>query len=121
MSQRGLILVVIDAMRPASLERAVAEGEAPVLAKLISEGVYVDDCVAAFPSVTPVCAASIVTGEGPDRHHIPSMNWYHRSERRYVEYGSSFAASRRHGISQNLTATVYSSNRPPCSRRSDSL
>jgi len=111
MSQRGLILVVIDAMRPASLERAVAEGEAPVLAKLLAEGVYVDDCVAAFPSVTPVCAASIVTGEGPDRHHIPSMNWYHRSERRYVEYGSSFAASRRHGIAQTLSDTVYAMNR----------
>lgn len=111
MSRKGLILVVIDAMRPESLERAVAQGDAPVLARLMGEGVYVDDCVAAFPSVTPVCAASIVTGTGPDRHRIPSMNWYHRAERRYVEYGSSFAASRRHGIGQTLGDTVYAMNR----------
>ena len=32
---------------------------------LIERGHYVDDCVAAFPSVTPVCAASIATGTGP--------------------------------------------------------
>lgn len=106
-----MILVVIDGMRPASMERAIAEGGAPVLAKLVGEGVYVDDCVASFPSVTPVCAATIATGTGPDVHRIPSMNWYHRQERRYVEYGSSFAAGRRQGISRTLTDTVYSMNR----------
>lgn len=111
MSRRGLILVVIDGMRPASMERAIAEGGAPVLARLVGEGVYVDDCVASFPSVTPVCAATIATGTGPDRHRIPSMNWYHRAERRYVEYGSSFAAGRRQGIARTLTDTVYSMNR----------
>jgi len=111
MSRRGLILVVIDGMRPASMERAIAEGTAPMLAKLVGEGVYVDDCVASFPSVTPVCAATIATGVGPDLHRIPSMNWYLRSERRYVEYGSSFAAGRRQGIARTLNDTVYSMNR----------
>ncbi|MEI6447825.1 MAG: alkaline phosphatase family protein [Actinomycetes bacterium] len=111
MSRTGLILVVIDGMRPASMERAIARGGAPVLARVVGEGVYVDDCVASFPSVTPVCAASIATGVGPDQHRIPSMNWYHRGERRYVEYGSSFAAGRKQGIARTLTDTVYSMNR----------
>jgi hypothetical protein len=66
--------------------------------------------VAAFPSVTPVCAATITTGVGPDRHHIPSMNWYHREEARYVEYGSSFSASRQFGVLRSLTDTVYRMN-----------
>ena len=55
------------------------------------------DCVAEFPSVTPVCAASIATGAPPERHGIPSMNWFHRSDQRYVEYGTSFSASRTFG------------------------
>ena len=63
-----LVLCVIDAMAPAQLERAVASGAAPVLAELIARGRYVPDCVAAFPSVTPVCAASIVTGVAQDEH-----------------------------------------------------
>ena len=92
------------------LERAIATGRAPALARLTQEGVYVDDCVAAFPSVTPVCAASITTGVGPDRHLIPSMNWYHREEARYVEYGSSFSASRQFGVLRSLTDTVYRMN-----------
>ena len=90
-----LVLAVIDGLKPSALERAVATGRAPTLALLMERGHYVDDCCAAFPSVTPVCAASIATGTFQDRHHIPSMNWWWREERRYVEYGSSFGAARR--------------------------
>ncbi len=107
---KKLVLVVIDAMKPAMLERAVAGGQAPTLELLIERGEHVDDCVAAFPSVTPVCAASIATGAGPDRHEIPSMNWYHRDERRYVEYGTSFKASQAFGFKQSLTDTIYNMN-----------
>src|SRR5579859_6746608 len=97
-------------MKPAMLERAIAAGRAPALARIREEGVYVDDCVAAFPSVTPVCAATITTGVGPDQHLIPSMNWYSREESRYIEYGSSFSASRQFGVLRSLTDTVYRLN-----------
>ncbi|MGH2853073.1 MAG: alkaline phosphatase family protein [Solirubrobacteraceae bacterium] len=111
MTPPKLVLCVIDAMAPAMLERAVAEGAAPVLGELMRRGRYVPDCAAAFPSVTPVCAASIATGAGQERHLIPAMNWYHREEARYVEYGSSFRASQRFGIARQLTDTVYNMNR----------
>ena len=107
---KKLVLVVIDALKPEMLERAIATGRAPALARIREEGAYVDDCVAAFPSVTPVCAATITTGVGPDEHRIPSMNWYHREEARYVEYGSSFSASRQFGVLRSLTDTVYRMN-----------
>ncbi len=110
LSTKKLVLVVIDALKPAMLERAIASGRAPALARIREDGVYVDDCVAAFPSVTPVCAATITTGVGPDEHLIPSMNWYHREEARYVEYGSSFSASRQFGVLRSLTDTVYRMN-----------
>jgi hypothetical protein len=106
-----LVLCVIDAMAPAMLERAVAAGVAPTLERLIENGHYVSDCVAAFPSVTPVCAASIVTGVAQDAHRIPGMNWFDREEHRYVEYGSSFRAAQRFGIARQLTDTVYNMNR----------
>jgi hypothetical protein len=106
-----LVLCVIDAMAPAMLERAVAAGAAPVLATLIERGRYVHDCVAAFPSVTPVCSASIVTGVAQDAHRVPAMNWFHRDEHRYVEYGSSFRSAQRFGITRQLTDTVYNMNR----------
>ncbi len=107
---KKLVLVVVDAMKPSMLERAIASGRAPAMARIREEGVYVGECAAAFPSVTPVCAATITTGVGPDEHHIPSMNWYHREEGRYVEYGSSFSASRQFGVLRSLTDTVYRMN-----------
>ena len=109
-SKKKLVLVVIDALKPSMLERAIASGRAPALQRIRDEGVYIDDCVAPFPSVTPVCAATITTGVGPDAHLIPSMNWYHREEGRYVEYGSSFSASRQFGVLRSLTDTVYRMN-----------
>jgi hypothetical protein len=107
---RKLVLAVIDAMKPAMLERAVASGRAPALEALMERGHYVDDCVAAFPSVTPVCAASIATGTAPHEHEIPAMNWFHRGEGRYVEYGTSFKASQAFGFRQSLTDTIYNMN-----------
>ena len=112
-----LVLCVIDAMAPAMLERAIEAGTAPTLERILQRGHYVPDCVAAFPSVTPVCAASIVTGVGQDEHLIPAMNWFHRQEDRYVEYGSSFRAAQRFGIARQLTDTVYNMNRAHLQQR----
>jgi hypothetical protein len=38
------------------------------------------------------------------------MNWYHRAEERYVEYGTSFKASQAFGFKQSLTDTIYNMN-----------
>ncbi len=113
---KKLVLIVIDAMKPAMLERAMAAGRTPALSLIRDAGSYVGDCVAAFPSVTPVCAATITTGRGPDEHRIPSMNWYLREEGRYVEYGSSFSASRQFGVVRSMTDTVYRMNDEHLSR-----
>jgi Type I phosphodiesterase / nucleotide pyrophosphatase len=108
--RKKLILAVIDAMKPAMLARAIESGRAPALELLRERGQHTDECVAAFPSVTPVCSASIATGAPPDRHLIPSMNWYHRGEARYVEYGTSFKASQAFGFKRSLTDTIYRMN-----------
>jgi Type I phosphodiesterase / nucleotide pyrophosphatase len=113
---KKLVLAVIDSLKPEMLDRAIAEGRAPALATLVERGTYVRDCVSTFPSVTPVASATIATGRGPDEHHIPSMNWYHRGESRYVEYGSSFSATRAFGVLRSLTDTVYNMNMAHLSR-----
>ena len=107
---KKLVLAVVDALKPEMLERAIEQGRAPIMAKIRDRGTYVRECVSSFPSVTPVAAASIATGLGPADHHIPAMNWYHRGERRYVEYGSSFDASRAFGVFESLTDTIYNMN-----------
>ena len=104
------MLVVVDSLRADMLLRTVEAGDAPTFKKLIDRGELVGDCVSSFPSVTPVCTSEITTGVRPDRHLIPGMNWYRRSEQRYVEYGSSFEATRAFGLFRSLYDTVYNLN-----------
>ena len=110
MSAPKLVLCVVDSLRTDKLEQAAADGTAPILAELMDRGTLIRECVSSFPSVTPVCTSEITTGRAPDGHWISGMNWYHRAERRYVEYGSSFEATRAFGLFRSLYDTVYNMN-----------
>jgi Type I phosphodiesterase / nucleotide pyrophosphatase len=107
---RKLVLVVVDSLKSEMLSRAVAEGAAPTFSKLLARGELVPDCVSSYPSVTPVATSEISTGVGPEHHWISGMNWYHRVERRYVEYGTSLEATRAFGLFRCLYDTVYNLN-----------
>ncbi len=106
---RKLVLILVDGMTPAAFEQAVQSGRAPALAFLAAHGDY-RHAVSVFPSLTPVCLSSIVTGAGPDVHEIPSLVWWHRGEQRIVEYGSSFAALRAAGMAQAIADTILNMN-----------
>ncbi|HEV7616414.1 MAG TPA: alkaline phosphatase family protein [Solirubrobacterales bacterium] len=107
---KKLVLTYVDSLRTDMLQLAVAEERAPNFAALLERGVLVEDCVSSFPSVTPVACSEMVTGVGADRHWISGMNWYHRLERRYVEYGSSLEATRAFGVFRALYDLVYNMN-----------
>ena len=47
---------------------------------------------------------------GPAGHWVMGMNWYHRLERRYIEYGSSFEATRTFGLFRAMYDLVYNMN-----------
>ena len=100
---------MIDGLTPSMFEAAVSERATPTLAFLAEEGRY-RRAVSTFPSLTPVCLSSVVTGAHPDVHEIPHLVWWHRGEQRLVEYGSSFGAVRAAGTRRSLQDTVYELN-----------
>jgi len=106
---RKLVLMVVDGMTPAAFERATESGRTPALSFLASHGEY-RQATSVFPSLTPVCLTSIATGAGPGVHHVPSLVWWNRQERRIVEYGSSFPAIRAAGLTQSLLDTIINMN-----------
>jgi hypothetical protein len=108
--RKKLVLTYVDSLRTDMLRRAIGEGRAPTFGALVERGVLIPDCVSSFPSVTPVACAELVTGATADRHWISGMNWYHRLERRYVEYGSSLDATRAVGVFRALYDLVYNMN-----------
>jgi len=107
--QKKLVLIVVDGLTPAAFERAVESERAPALSFLGEHGDY-REATSVFPSLTPVCLTSIATGAGPGVHHIPSLVWWNRQERRIVEYGSSFAALRAAGLTQGLLDPIFNMN-----------
>ena len=118
---KKLILVVIDGLTPEVFEDAVETESAPALAFLARHGSYRRG-VSTFPSLTPVCLSSIATGAHPDVHRIPHLVWWHRGERRLVEYGSSFAAIRAAGMRRSLARHDLQHERAaPRPRRRDRL
>jgi Type I phosphodiesterase / nucleotide pyrophosphatase len=108
---KPVVLIVIDGLTPSMLEAT----DGPALRFLLDHGDY-RRAVSTFPSLTPVCLASIATGSHPDVHGIPHLVWWNRDEERLVEYGSSFAALRASGLVQGLRDTVVNLNERHLSR-----
>jgi hypothetical protein len=121
MPDRKLCLIVVDSLRTDMLLRAIADDLAPNFAQLVERGALIGDCVSAFPSVTPVACSEIATGTGADHHGISGMNWYHRAEQRYVEYGSSLEATRAFGLFRTLYDTVYNMNMAHLSHEAETV
>ena len=113
---KPVVLIVIDGLTPSMLEAT----DAPALRFLLDHGTY-RRAASTFPSLTPVCLASIATGGHPDVHGIPHLVWWHRGEERLVEYGSSFAALRASGLVQGLRDTVVNLNERHLSRSAETV
>ena len=109
-------MIVIDGLTPSMFEAA----DTPALRFLAEHGEY-RRAASVFPSLTPVCLASIATGAYPDVHEIPHLVWWHRGEHRLVEYGSSFGAVRAAGIARSLRDTVIDLNAKHLSRNAETV
>ena len=109
MTPRKLVLVVIDGLTPTMLESSLGTPSTPTLTALAELG-SLGRATTVFPSLTPVCLSSIATGAHPDVHAIPHLVWWHRAERRLVEYGSSFGAARAAGLGRTLRDTLVGMN-----------
>ncbi len=115
-SPKPVVLVVIDGLTPSMFEAA----DTPALRFLAEQGSY-RRATSTFPSLTPVCLSSIATGAHPDVHHIPHLVWWHRGERRLVEYGSSFGAVRAAGVARSLRDTVVDLNARHLARDAETI
>jgi predicted AlkP superfamily pyrophosphatase or phosphodiesterase len=113
---KPVVLIVIDGLTPSMLEAT----DTPALRFLLDHGSY-RRATSTFPSLTPVCLASIATGAHPDVHEIPHLVWWNRTEQRLVEYGSSFAAMRAAGLAQGLRDTIVNLNEHHLSKNAETI
>ena len=62
MKKPDLLIFGIDGASPAYIKQAVSEGRLPNFKRLMEKGVFLEDCMTAFPSITPTCWSAICTG-----------------------------------------------------------
>ena len=114
---KRVVLIVVDGLGRKLFERALAEGRAPTLARLVERGTLHPPAASSFPSLTPVCLSAIATGEHPEGSFIPSLTWYRRGEGRFVEYGSSFGATLAEGALAAINDAILNLNHLHLSQR----
>lgn len=83
---KKIILILIDSLMPEHFENAITSGKVPALKFLSDNGVYKQNCVTAFPTMTASVDASLLTGTYPDKHRIPGLIWYKADEKRLIDY-----------------------------------
>ena len=89
---RKLVILHVDGVSAASLERSLSAGDMPFVKHLIdAEGYLIHRYRCGVPSTTPFAQAGILYG---DNSEIPSFRWWDRERRVLVQFGagSSFDA-----------------------------
>ena len=81
MKKPKLLFIGIDGAMPSYIKAEIAKGKFPAFKRLMEKGVFFDDCMTVFPSVSPTCWNSIYTGAVPSAHgavcesmHVPGTN-----------------------------------------------
>ncbi len=91
-SAKKVILIGLDAPIAHRLCEYARAGKLPAIARLIDNGVYAENCLVPFPTVTPPNWTTIATGAWPGTHGITSMHTHMPGEA-YCREVKSFDSS----------------------------
>lgn len=76
-----LLFFGIDGAMPSYIKKEVEKGNLPGFARIMKQGVFFNDCMPVFPTISPTCWNSVHTGAVPGVHggidqniHIPGDN-----------------------------------------------
>lgn len=107
---RKVIYLIIDSFHPRALRSCLAQDKLPALSFLVERGRLEEGCISTFPTVTPVCTSTLATGVSPAKHGIPGFVWYHRGERRIIDYGSTWPAIIKNGLLRTARDLLFNLN-----------
>ncbi|MCL5781457.1 MAG: alkaline phosphatase family protein [Firmicutes bacterium] len=107
---KRILYIVIDSFHPRALEHCRRQGKLPALSFLIENGSLDNHCISNFPTMTPACTSTLSTGAPPSLHTIPGIIWYHRGERRIVDYNSRLLSVLKRGLQQAVRDFVFNLN-----------
>jgi hypothetical protein len=109
MPENAVIIVVADGLGTDVLDRALARGDVPSLARLREEGGR-HTVTTSFPSVTGVAYVPMLTGRFPGDVGVPGLRWYDRARRlpRWLGHARSYVGLQVRSIDRDLEPGVSS-------------
>ena len=98
MKKPELFVLGVDGGCPGYVKTAIAEGRLPNFKRLIDRGTFLEDCMPAFPSITPTCWSAISTGapasiNGALCHEVHKFGTH--PEQLYTPYSSELIRAER--------------------------
>jgi len=95
---KKVILFVIDAFASEVFIPAIENGRLPNFKAIASQGVLREECISIFPSITPACLSSIITGKYPINTEVPGDYWYDEPSNTVNYIGGDFSAIMGDGL-----------------------
>ncbi len=95
---KKVILFVIDAFASEVFIPAIESGRLPNFKALASQGVLREACISIFPSITPACLSSIITGKYPVDTEVPGDYWYDETTNTVNYIGGDFSTIMGEGL-----------------------
>ncbi|WEG18245.1 alkaline phosphatase family protein [Alkalihalophilus pseudofirmus] len=99
---KKIMVIMVDSMTSDLINLGIEEGRTPAIAFLKEHGKVFDDFISPFPSMSVVIESSLITGVGPEEHHVPGLIWFNKDENRLVDYGSTIPRTFKLGTKQIL-------------------
>lgn len=95
---KKVLLFIVDACASRVVEPAIERNQLPNLRRLIESGSWRTDSISIFPSITPACTSSIVTGRYPREHTVAGAYWYEPENHKVVYFGYDIWAILEEGL-----------------------
>lgn len=95
---RRTLFVIIDALTARVVGPAMEAGQLPRFSAFAERGLYRDECISIFPSITPAATAALVTGAYPVHSGIAGACWLDRQSGELAYHGDDVWAIWNHGI-----------------------
>ncbi|CAI8954356.1 putative AP superfamily protein [Brevibacillus sp. IT-7CA2] len=86
-SQKPVLLILIDSLMDKPLQEAIRQGRAPALGYLLANGRYYPQVVSSFPTMSVTIDSTLLTGTYANEHHVPGLSWFSNKEKRMIYYG----------------------------------
>lgn len=95
---KKVILFVIDAFASDVFIPAIEDGRLPNFKAIASQGILREECISIFPSITPACLSSIITGKYPIDTEVPGDYWYDEPTNTVNYIGGDFSTIMGEGL-----------------------